>query len=280
MKKIFEIIGLMSLVCLSFIITEKTTTVVKNIDDIMIKIKHENNNYKTESVNAIINEDSIIPGIYGKEVDIDKSYKNMKKYGYYNDELFVYKDVKPNISLLDNIDKYIISGNLLVRKVSLIFIVKDGDNINNILNILDKNQVKATFFVNETWFSKNNDLVIELINDGHNIGNLSDNLDYKDSSFGWMDMIIKNLGHQHDGYCYYTENKENLDACVLLKNYTIKPIEIKNNPFLEVKDNLTSGSIFAFYLDNRLENELNVIINHIKSKGYDMVNIENLIKEK
>lgn len=280
MKKVFEMIGLISLVCFSFFITEKTTTVVKNVDDIMIQIKQESKNYKIESVDAIISENTIIPGVYGQEVDIDKSYKNMKKYGSYNVELYEYKSIKPNISLEDNLDKYVIRGNSQKRTVSLIFLVKGNDNINNILKIINQNGIKATFFVDENWFSNNNDLAISLISDGHNIGNLSNNLDYQDSSFGWMDTIIKKIGNQKRGYCYYTDNIDNLNSCILLKNYTIKPTEIKNNPLLEVEKSIQSGSLLAFNIDSRLESELNSIISYIKSKGYDIVNLEEQLNEK
>lgn len=280
MKKVFEIIGLISLVCFSFFITEQTTTVVKNVDDIMVQIKQESDNYKIDSIDAIINEDTIIPGVYGKEVDIDKSYKNMKKYGSYNAELYEYKPIKPNISLEDNLYKYIIQGNSQKRTVSLIFLVEGNCDISDILKILNQNQIKTTFFVDENWFSNNNDLAIDLINDGHIIGNLSNNLDYQDSSFGWMDTIIKKIGNQKKGYCYYTDNTDNLNSCVLLKNYTVKPTEIKNNPLLEVEKNIKSGSLLSFNIDNRLERELNSIINYIKSKGYDIVNLEEQLSEK
>ena len=39
MKKTFQIIGLISLTCFSFFITEKTATVVNDLDEIMIEIK-------------------------------------------------------------------------------------------------------------------------------------------------------------------------------------------------------------------------------------------------
>ena len=45
MKKYFEYIGLITLVCFSFFITEQTVTVVKEVDDIMVQIK---NNYLGE----------------------------------------------------------------------------------------------------------------------------------------------------------------------------------------------------------------------------------------
>ena len=279
MKRLFEMIGLLSLACFSFFVTEKTTLVFENVDNIMIQIKENSYNYNIDSMDAIVDGDTIIPGIYGKVVDIKKSYKKMKKYGYYNENMYVYNNVKPIISLVDNMDKYIINGNKSKRNVSLIFTVFDND-IDNILNILDKNSVKGTFFIDDEWFNNNNDLVLSLINNGHNIGNLSHNLDYSDSSFGWIDTIIKSLSSQKQGYCYYTGNSDNIEYCKNYKNYTIKPIEISNNPLYEVKNVLSNGVMLSFSFNGKVIKELDSIISYIKSKGYSIVNLEELLSEK
>ena len=278
MKRLFEIIGLLSLACFSFFITEKTTSVFENVDNIMLQIKENSTNFNIEPIDAIIENDTIIPGIYGRVVNIKKRYKKMKKYGNYNPDMYVYNYIKPNISLNDNIDKYIINGNKKNRYISLIF--KVNDKVDSILKIINKYNIKTTFFINSNWFEDNNDLVIELINSGHIIGNLSNNLDYSDSAFIWMDTIIKSLTNQKQGYCYYTDNINNIEYCVKYKNYTIKPIEITNNLLSEVKNNLKNGAILAFDINNKLLKELDSIINYINSKGYEIVNIDKLLKEK
>ena len=278
MKKIFEIIGLLSLASFSFFITEKTTQVFENVDNIMIQIKENYKNYNTTSQDAIIDNNTIIPGIYGREVNIKKSYNKMKKNGYYNEDMYVYDYRKPNISLNDNIDKYIISGNKNNRYISLIF--KVSNKLNNILKIIDKYNIKVAFFVTNTYFEEHNDLIIELIKKGHIIGNLSNNLDYSDPSFGWMDTIIKSLTNQKQGYCYYTDNISNLEYCIKYKNYTIKPIEIKNNLLNEVKNNLKNGTMLSFEISNNQIKELDSIINYIISKGYEIVSIDKLLNEK
>lgn len=279
MKRLFSLIGLISLACVSFFMTEKTTTVIKNVDDIMIEIKDKYKNYERESISAKIVNDTIIPGVKGINVDVNKSYRKMKKYGYYNDKLYVYKKIKPKISMQDHLDKYVISGNKINRNVSLVFIVDSDTNIDEVLKIMNKNKVFGSFFVDDTWFSNNNELVLNLIDQGYIIGNLSHNLDYLDSSFGWMDTIIKSLSKQKQGYCYYTDNIDNLSSCVRLKNYTIKPIEINNNYLYEVKKNISNGMMISFKVSSGLEKELDSIINYIKSKGYNLVNINELLSE-
>ncbi len=280
MKKLFEIIGLVSLMYFSFLITKKTEVVFENVDNIMIEIKEKSEKYNQQGMDAKIIDDTIIPGIYGKEVNIKKSYQQMKKYGSFNEELLVYNLKKSSISLSDNKDKYIISGNPQKRNVSLIFKLNNNIDINEILNILNSSNTQGTFFVDDEWFNQHNDLIYSLINQNHTIGILSHNLNYQDSSFGWMDTIIKNVTKQKQGYCYYTNNIDNLNSCVLLNDYTIKPVEVKNNYFYEVKHHLKNGVMISFDVNKQLEYELKTIINYIKSKGYNIVNLEKLLQEK
>ena len=150
MKKLFQIIGIISLMGISFFYTEKTVSVVKEYDDIMITLKNNQNKYNKIYENAIINKDTIIPGISGSKVDLNKSYSKMKRYGKYNESLIVIKKIKPKISI-DNNKKCIISGNKKIKNISLVFI---GD-IDNIINILDKKNVKGNFIVSNDWIENN-----------------------------------------------------------------------------------------------------------------------------
>ena len=108
MNKFFCILGSITLVILSFIYTEKTVNVIKEYDDIMISIKSENKNYRIDAVDAIIKDNTIIPGLKGREIDENKSYSKMKRYGSYNSSLLEYNEIIPSISIENNFDKYII----------------------------------------------------------------------------------------------------------------------------------------------------------------------------
>ena len=279
MKKIFQIIGLITLTCFSFFVTEKTATVVNDMDDIMIEIKKNKDNYKLDSINAVIDNNTIIPGIRGREVNINKSYRSMKTSGFYSDSLYVYDYTYPKISLIDNMDKYIIKGNSKKRMVSLIFTVDASDNIIDILNIIDNYNVKATFFVTPSWFTNNNDLAKKLIKNGHNIGTLLDN--YNDSNFDWMDMVIKRINKQQNGFCYNLEdNNSNIDICKVKGNYTIRPIVISDKtPLQDIKSKLESGSLLSLKINSQVKKELSSIIIYIKSKGYKLNNLENHVLE-
>ena len=175
MKKILRYIGITTIISLSFIISEKTTTVVKDIDQIMTELKEQRKTYIKEPENAIIKDNTIIPGLNGKEIDIDLSYKEMKKIGKFNEKNIIFKQIKPEIIINNQYDKYIISGNKTKNTISLIFTVYEYDNIENIRNILNINNIKSTFFIEPKWLEKNNELTQQLIKEGHTIGTLSYN---------------------------------------------------------------------------------------------------------
>lgn len=264
----------------SFIYTEKIADMFIDKDKLMMTIKEESPNYEIEPVNATIENNTIIPGLNGLKVNTKGSYKQMKKYGLFNNNLLEFKQIKPKIKLKDNYDKYIISGNKIKKSVSLIFLVYKDSDIDSIINILEQKNIKANFFVDGYWFENNNEKVIELINNGYIIGNLSYNLNYNDGAFIWMDTIIKRIGKQKQRYCYAEEeNKTNIEICALNKNFTIKPIVIKDNYMKNVKENLTNGSIMSFNISSSLKQELPIIINYINSKGYQIENLNNLLSE-
>lgn len=279
MKKIFQIIGLISLTCFSFFVTEKTATVVNDLDEIMIEIKEKKDEYKSNYIDAIVENNTIIPGVSGRKVNINKSYKNMKSNGYFSEKLFIYDYTKPKISLYDNMDKYIIKGNSNKRMVSLIFTLYGEDNINDILNIINNYGVKATFFVDYTWFTNNNEIIKEMIDDGHIVSPLMD--DYTDSNFEWMDMVLKKINKQSVGFCYNQyDNQDNLDVCTLKGNYTIRPIVISDKtPLVDIKSKIESGSLFSLTINSEVKKELSTIIIYIKSKGYKITNLQEHILE-
>ena len=278
MKKIFQIIGLISLTCFSFFMTEKTALVVSDMDEIMIQIKNEKDKFATEPIDAVIENNTIIPGINGRKVNINKSYKNMKINGFYHENLYVYDYNKPKVSLVDNKDKYIIKGNTSKRVVSLIFKVSMNDDLDSILDIINNYNIKSTFFVEELWFENNKDKAKEIIKEGHNIGILTN--DYTTSSFELINITLKDMNHKTN-YCYQEEeNKNNIDVCKLKGNYTIMPTLISlTTPLADIKNKIESGSLLSLKINPQVKKELSTIIIYIKSKGYKITNLDENILE-
>ena len=136
MKKILSILGFATLLALNYTITQETKTVMQEQDQIMITIKENLDKYKQDPIDAKIENNTIIPGINGKEIDINETYEQMKKIGKFNEKYIKYKQTKPKITQEFQYDKYIISGNKQKNTISLIFIVKENDKIENIKNEL------------------------------------------------------------------------------------------------------------------------------------------------
>lgn len=278
MKKIFQIIGLISLTCFSFFVTEKTAIVVSDMDEIMIQIKEEKDKFRADPIDAVIENNTIIPGINGRKVNINKSYKNMKINGFYHENLYVYDYTKPKISLIDNKDKYIIKGNPSKRVVSLIFKVSVNDDIDSILSIINNYDIKSTFFVEEAWFENNKNIIEDMIKTGHNVGVLMD--DYSDYDFELINMTLKDMKNKNN-YCYVEEeNKTNIDACKIKGNFTIMPTLISlKTPLVDIKSKIEPGSLLSLKINSQVKKELSTIIIYIKSKGYKITNLDENILE-
>lgn len=268
MKKLFNIIGIISLVIISFVYTEKTTMVVREYDDIMINIKKQKN---IEKIDSIIVEDTIIPGILERKINIDESYMNMKKLGYYKNELLVYEKIDNKNSLKNHLDKYIISGNKSKNMVSIIFDLDWNSNINKILEIIEENNIEVSFAVNDEWINSNNELLNE-ISKKHTI------LIKEKNNFNWVNMTIKKVLKKQT-YCFTNEKDEDLlNICKNKKINTILPLEI-NNYLIETKKNLTSGVLLSYKVNSNLENNLDMIIKYIKNRGYTISNIVEHLEE-
>ena len=132
-----------SLIVVSFYFTDRVMVYINNKNPIMKEIVLKKDKYKVEAVNAIIEDNTIIPGVNGKEVDVNKSFSKMENYGYFN-ELYLQYDVSAPIqSLNDNKDKIIIKGNPKKKMVALVV-----DHNEEVKNYLKQNNIKYTLIAN------------------------------------------------------------------------------------------------------------------------------------
>ncbi|UFU01074.1 polysaccharide deacetylase family protein [Radiobacillus kanasensis] len=146
---------------------------VSENDTLMQTIKEKRKEYEKAPENAQIHEVwKKTPGRNGLKVNVEKSYKKMKEEGKFDESLLVYDQVKPEVTLEDLPPSPIYRGHPEKQMVSLLINVAWGeDNIPSILNTLKKQKVKATFFIEGKWASKNSDLVKMIREEGHLIGN-------------------------------------------------------------------------------------------------------------
>ena len=258
LKKYGKYIPFSLLVLLSFYTTNKTANLVRNQDPILKEIRNISLEKKEDFVNAVIQDDYIIPGMYGSVVDELKSLSKMKEQDVFNNLYLVSQPIKPDISLSDNLDKIIIKGNSKKQQVSFVI---DENSSKKIKDYLVKNSIKASLLITKDNFSK--DSYFEQIN--------NDFKNYKE-----LDKTLKK-NKINTNICVLDNNNSNLKFCKSKRKYLVKPgMFLDNANIIEIKTKLDSGSIIyikdATYLD--------CLVEYIKSKDLKIVPLSQLISEK
>lgn len=114
------------------------------------------------------------PGLNGLEVNIEASYKKMKKDGVFDENKLVYNQLSPKVHLEDLPSSPIYRGNPNKPVVSFLINVAWGNEyIPDMLETLKKHNVKATFFLEGRWVKENPDLAKMIVDSGHEVGNHS-----------------------------------------------------------------------------------------------------------
>ncbi len=276
MKTFFKLTGLLVLFFFSFFYTEKVINVITEQDEIMIKIKENEEKNNIPSTNAIINKNTITPGLSGKEINIDKSYKEMKKLGTYNENMLVYTKVLPEVSINNNKNKYIRSGNKNFTEVSLIFKINKNTDLQKLLTLLDKNNTKANFFISYEYLEKHiNEIEKEKNIEYYNYGK---NGTYNDEIILIANNIISKKSNPANICLTETNTNNTLKICSENEQFTIYP-EIINGTINSIKSKINNGCIISFEVTNTTLNELPLIINYINSKGYTISLLSELINE-
>lgn len=230
----------------------------------MMEISSIKDEYEVMPVNAIIEDNTIVPGLKGRKIDLDKSYDEMRVGGVFREDALVYKDIYPSNTLSNNKDKYIIKGNNNKNKVSLLY-------------ILNSNEFEALINLdNITLFISHNYLTINNINRLKNkeIYTYGNNGIYNDKVLTIDNAIIERASKNKSIYCLAKEkNKDILEICNKKNMYVVLPNIIGN--YMEIKNNLSNGSIILL---NNLNN-IQVITKYINSKGYEIVALSELLEE-
>lgn len=282
-KKSLQIIGLFLVISFSFYYTDKVVTVVRNHDPLMIKIKSYESIFNRDSIDAFIENNSVIPGINACYVDTSASYSNMKRLGEYNSNMIEYKETKPKLSIENIYDKYIVKGNKDTFEVALIFKINNPDYILDILNTLRSKNVIVSFFIDGKVIEENSDKIFMIINQGHEIYNLGYDHKYDKDLLVWTNNMIENMSHNKSNYCLVSdENKKVLEMCSSNKMYTIKPSILINYgaTFTTVMNDIDKGSIIAFDTNDNTIDELNKTLIFLNSKGYKYNALSNHLSEK
>lgn len=255
MKNVLNVILTLSLVYFSFYYTNLVLDYIKSKDQIMISIKNNQERYKKEPINATIIDNTIIPGISGLEVDINESYLNMKRLNKYIETLLIFKTIKPDISISNNQDKIIISGNKTLNNISILFKIDDINILKNIIK--NKDLENISFIISNNFLKENYDYLKTLNNH---------NLVIKETNYNtYLDII---------DYCYTTSNNN----CLSINKLTIKPIFITSDYYYNTNKLIDNGSIISYNINNKNINDILVVINYIKSR-YNIVSLDEMLKE-
>ena len=224
MNKIIKVCSIFFLMIFSFYYTEKVALYVQN----NTPLKKEIISYKESNnilfVNADINGDYIIPGINGLEVNVNKSYNNMKSYNVFNEKYLVYDQVTPEISVSNFKNKIINMGNVKKGCVSIII------NGNDYVNYFKSRNINYDFLTKTNYCIKVNDYdcknnskqIVEptiILNNLNILREMSSiNKGYiiyinNDISFNYLNSMINHIKYNNLNICKVNDH--------LSENYTI-----------------------------------------------------------
>lgn len=240
----------------SFYYTEKIALLMRQKDPIYETIEDVVSTSNTKFVNAIIDDRTIIPGINGLAVNVEKSFQKMKSFGAFNKYYLIFDQVKPEISLEDNKDKMITKGN--PKKRSIAFIVEENDSLKEYLT---KENINASILITNDTFKRDSSL--EQIN--------ADYKNYKETE-GLLDSI-----KQNKNICIV--NNYNEDLCRKNQKYLIKPsLELNTYNVASIKNKLESGSIIYIKKDAKVD-DFKLLVQQAKYKGLAITSLSELIIE-
>lgn len=279
MKNLVKLLGLFVLIGFSFFYTDKVLNVIREEDKVMIELTSVMDVYKEDAVDAKVVDNTIIPGIKGRIINVDKSYNKMKQLGIFNKNLIIYDEVEPSISISNNKDKFIISANSNKKMVSILFILDNDKRLDTINKILDSKGVSANYFVDYNYLVNNSTKIKEIKT--HEFYSYGDNGEYRPDNLLFSNNLISRIKDNDAIYCLSLDmNVDTLKMCSNNNLYTIIPSIIGGNrPYTNVKTNLTSGSIILLELNNETINELSIIIDYIKGKGLSISPLSKLLSE-
>ena len=279
MKNIIKMIGLFSLIGFSFFYTDKILEVIKNEDEIMIELTSVEDIYRVLPVNANVLGNTIIPGLNGRDINVNESYKKMKSNGLFNKNLIIYDEVLPSISIHNNKDKFIVRGNNNKQMVSIVFVLDNDKYFDKVNEILNNKEIIANYFVSYAYLINNSTKIKEVSN--HEFYSYGDNGKYTSDNLLFSNNLISRIKDNMAVYCLAKNMEEEiLSLCSENNLYTVVPTIISdNNPYTILKDNLSSGSIILLSMNQETVAELSTIIDYIKGKGFKIGGLSTLLSE-
>lgn len=275
MNNIFKYTGVICLVIFSFFYTEKAINIANNKDPIMQSIMSYQNKNNSECIEGTIKNDEAILGINGYELNVNKSYNNMRGIGF-DEELMVFDETKCEVTKDKVVDKYIIKGNVYKNSVSLLLLVNDGSYLENIVNICKNKDIKISLVVNGSTLETHKTFFEEIYESGFDIlYNGTDEVDLEK-----YNSIMKKIDKKASKYCVYSEKNDLLDLCKDNKINSIKSnIIIEKDLFMNIKNYAEKGNFIILKENEETVKELGASINFIKAKGLNIKSLSDHLKQ-
>lgn len=136
-------------------------------------IEEEAKQRSEKAINAYIDPVfHAIPGYNGLEVDVEATYAYNVNLARGEKLHFIYQEVQPTVHLDDLGLQPIFKGNPNKKMVAYMVNVAWGnDELVKVLDILKKENVKLTFFLDGSWLKKNMELAKRIQDEGHELSN-------------------------------------------------------------------------------------------------------------
>ena len=269
MQKYLKYIGFIGICLFSFYYTEKIALYVRNKNPIIQSLNEVSEELYVNAEDCeLVSDIYIIPGLNGKEVNVNGSYNNMKDYNEFIEDKIIYNQVKPDNSLDSNKDRIIIRGNKLKNSVSLIF-----NDINDLTRYMNQMKYKVNVLIKNEEY----DINYELINSSKNEKTYKNIYSYLSKNKINKKLCLVNVGRMEFIYFLFLVNDEIPSTCK--DKYLFKSsLTINHSNFSTNINNIRSGEIIL--VENSLTlAELNILVNKIKSQGLNIVPLSNLISE-
>jgi len=255
MKK-FKIYGLLILGVLSFYLTDKIMIYLENQNPLMQEIKAKSYYYETIAVNALINDNTIIPGLNGRKVNLRKSYQKMGDFGSFNDTFLIFEAIIPTVSLTNHHDKIIVNANSLKRAVSFVL-----EPYNKSQEYLESREIPYTLIANlHTKLILNRDYI-----NGESITSKASDLHA---------LLNKNKLNQHLCLVGYS----NLEFCQQKKYYIVAPSLDTNLNTTMLLSKIKSGDIILIRANTSVD-KLSLMIKEIYRQDLTILPLSSLISE-
>nr|WP_041808944.1 polysaccharide deacetylase family protein [Evansella cellulosilytica] len=154
-------------------LSEQAQTVMKEEDPLYMELLRRQADYEVDPQDAVVDKVwKAIPGLNGLSVNIQDSYEEMKEFGDFQEDKLVFHQIPPQKMLKDLPPSPIYRGHPEKPMVTFMVNVAWGNEyIPEMLEIMKKHDVKATFFLDGSWVKNNPKLAKMIHEEGHEIGN-------------------------------------------------------------------------------------------------------------